>query len=95
MSEDYCDPMNPNTLIVHKLHWWSQGMRYVLGITIYVVQSVANIAHGTLSSEDSFPHQALLNKLHNFQVPGTLLLWLINYLSNRHQRVILNGSSLT
>ena len=34
---------------------------------------------------DSVPHQALLNKLHNLQVPGTLLLWLINYLSNRHQ----------
>ena len=44
---------------------------------------------------DSIPHQALLNKLHNLQVPGTLLLWLINYLSNRHQRVILNGSSST
>ena len=44
---------------------------------------------------DSVPHQALLNKLHNLQVPGTLLLWLINYLSNCHQRVILNGSSLT
>jgi len=44
---------------------------------------------------DSVPHQALLNKLHNLQVPGTLLLWLINYLSNRHQRVILNGSSST
>ena len=34
---------------------------------------------------DSVPHQALLNKLHNLQVPGTLLLWLFNYLSNRHQ----------
>ena len=44
---------------------------------------------------DSVPHQALLNKLHNLQVPGTLLLWLINYLSNRHQQVILNGSSST
>ena len=37
---------------------------------------------------DSVPHQALLNKLHNLQVPGTLLLWLFNYLSNRHQWVI-------
>ena len=44
---------------------------------------------------DSVPNQALLNKLHNLQVPGTLLLWLINYLSNCHQRVILNGSSST
>ena len=44
---------------------------------------------------DSIPHQALLNKLHNLQVPGTLLLWLVNYLSNRHQQVILNGSSST
>ena len=44
---------------------------------------------------DSVPHQAFLNKLHNLQVPGTLLLWLINYLSNHHQRVILNDSSYT
>jgi len=34
---------------------------------------------------DSVPHQALLNKLHNLQVPGTLQLWVINYLSNCHQ----------
>ena len=33
---------------------------------------------------DSVPHQALLNQLHNLQVPSTLLLWLVNYLSNRH-----------
>ena len=44
---------------------------------------------------DSVPHQALLKKLDNLQVPVTLLLWLVNYLSNHHQRVILNCSSST
>ena len=42
---------------------------------------------------DSIPHQALLNKLHRYEVPETLLKWLENYLCNRRQCVVLNGSS--
>ena len=44
---------------------------------------------------DSVRHQALLNKLHSYGVPVILMHWLTNYLSNRKQRVLLNGSSST
>ena len=41
---------------------------------------------------DTIFHQALLNKLQDFRVPVTNLHWIKNYLSGRHQRVVLNGT---
>ena len=38
------------------------------------------------------PHQALLNKLHQLNIPPVLFRWLSNYLSDRFQRVVLNGT---
>ena len=42
---------------------------------------------------DSVPHKALLHKLHLFGVGGQLLKWLESYLSNRLQRVVINGGT--
>ena len=46
---------------------------------------------------DRVPHQALLHKLCNFGISGELLNWCQDYLSNRRQRVVIDGysSSLT
>ena len=46
---------------------------------------------------DRVPHQALLHKLCNFGISGDLLNWCQDYLSNRTQRVLIDGysSSLT
>jgi hypothetical protein len=41
---------------------------------------------------DSVPHNLLLHKLKSFGICGKLLAWLTDYLSNRLQRVTLNGS---
>ena len=41
---------------------------------------------------ESVPHQALLNKLHQLNIPPVLFRWLSNYLSDRFQRVVLNGT---
>ena len=41
---------------------------------------------------DSVPHQRLIQKLASYGFSGKLLLWLRGFLSNRYQRVILNGS---
>ena len=40
---------------------------------------------------DSVPHHRLISKLEAFGVRGNLSLWLSNFLSNRFQRVVLNG----
>ena len=40
---------------------------------------------------DSVPHHRLISKLEAFCVLGNLSLWLSNFLSNRFQRVVLNG----
>ena len=46
---------------------------------------------------DRVPHQALLHKLSNFGISGELLKWCEDFLSNRRQRVVIDGysSSLT
>ena len=42
---------------------------------------------------DSVPHQPLLDTLSSTGIPPHLILWLRNYLRNRFQQVVLNGSS--
>jgi exonuclease III len=42
---------------------------------------------------DSVPHKLLLEKLKSFGITGTLHKWLTSYLTNRLQRVSLNGVS--
>ena len=39
------------------------------------------------------PHQALLQKLCDFGISGELLNWCQDYLSNRRQRVVIDGYS--
>jgi len=41
---------------------------------------------------ESVPHQALLNKLHQLIIPPAQFQWLSNYLSDRFQWVVLNGT---
>ena len=40
---------------------------------------------------DSVPHQRLISKLQAYGIKGNVLKWIIEYLSDRKQRVILNG----
>jgi len=40
---------------------------------------------------DSVPHQCLLLKLEYLGINGDLLKWLNCYLTNRYQRVVING----
>jgi hypothetical protein len=42
---------------------------------------------------DSVPHKLLIEKLKTFGICGNLLTWLTNYLTNRLQRVSLNGTN--
>ena len=52
-----------------------------------------NVAYLDFSKAfDSVPHQRLIQKLASYGFSGKLLLWLEGFLSNRYQRVILNGS---
>ena len=40
---------------------------------------------------DTVPHQHLLQKLTSFGIHGNILKWIESFLSNRKQRVVLNG----
>ena len=41
---------------------------------------------------DSVPHKLLIHKLKKFGFNGSLLLWMTDYLQDRNQRVIVNGT---
>ena len=42
---------------------------------------------------DSVPHERLLVKLHAYGIRGNLLQWIKSFLTNRKQRVVINGKS--
>ena len=42
---------------------------------------------------DSVPHQALIDKMENIGLHPSLVRWTANYLTDRSQRVVLNGFS--
>ena len=41
---------------------------------------------------DKVPHQVLVSKLKAYNLNNTLLLWIQDFLCNRKQRVIVNGT---
>ena len=40
---------------------------------------------------DKVPHQRLLQKLHHYGIRGSTNKWIRSFLTNRHQRVIVDG----
>lgn len=55
--------------------------------------SVASIFFDLSKAFDKVPHSGLITSLHAIGVKGTLLNWFRSYLSNRKQRVVLDGCS--
>ena len=52
-----------------------------------------DVIHLDLSKPfDKVPHDLLLTKLHRHGISGTALRWFASYLSNRQQRVVLEGA---
>ena len=54
-------------------------------------QDVCFISLDASAAFDRVWHKALLFKLRQFGISGTLLLWFESYLTNRKQRVVING----
>ena len=42
---------------------------------------------------DKFSHEKLALKLHDYDISGPAVKWVKGFLDNRHQSVIVNGSS--
>ena len=41
---------------------------------------------------DTVPHAGLLGKLEHYGIDSKILLWITNFLNNRKQRVVVDGS---
>ena len=57
--------------------------------------SVASVFFDLSKAFDRVPHSQLISTLANIGVSGSLLAWFRSYLSNRSQRVVLDGHSST
>ena len=56
-------------------------------------RQVACVFFDVKKAFDSVPHSKILDALFNIGIRGQLLNWIHDYLSNRHQRVVLDGIS--
>ena len=45
-----------------------------------------------LKAFDTVPHAGLLGKLEHYGIDSKILLWITNFLNNRKQRVVVDGS---
>ena len=48
--------------------------------------------HGFKKAFDTAPHQRLLAKISNYGMKGKVLEWIKIFLTNRKQRIVVNGS---
>lgn len=68
--------LNCWTLLMKQGEWWRFGRYNLLGLT---------------KACDKIPDKKLLQKINNHRVRGKFLSWIKNQLSERKQRVVING----
>ena len=96
------DHLDSNSILVNYQHGFRQGHSCETQL-ITVIESVArNLDLGQQSdlllldfskAFDTVPHQRLLNKLDFYGIRGNLKTWFEQWLTTRHQRVLVNGVS--
>ena len=96
------DHLDSNSILVNYQHGFRQGHSCETQL-ITVIESVArNLDLGQQSdlllldfskAFDTVPHQRLLSKLDFYGIRGNLKTWFEQWLTTRHQRVLVNGVS--
>ena len=64
-------------------------------MTYYPLNSKSQIDVAVLDFSiafDTVPHAGLLGKLEHYGIDSKILLWITNFLNNRKQRVVVDGS---
>ena len=93
--------MTENDLLSPKQHGFIQG-RYCVTQLLAVLDSwtlaldeggnIDTIYLDFAKAFDTVPHQRLLTKLRGYGIEGRILTWIKAFLTNRRQRVVINGS---
>ena len=96
------DHLDSNSILVNYQHGFRQGHSCETQL-ITVIESVARnldlgqqsdlLLLGFSKAFDTVPHQRLLNKLDFYGIRGNLTTWLEQWLTTRHQRVLVDGVS--
>ena len=74
---------SPVTNLVEALNIWSEATSHGLPVDVIYLDFE--------KAFDKVPHQRLLLQLERYGIRGQILNWIKDYLSNRHQRVRVNG----
>ena len=94
--------MNNNNLYSEHQHGFLEGRSTTSQLLEYLEYAVECIEHDYpldvimldfMKAFDSVPHQRLLIKLTNYGINGKIHNWIENFLTNRRQRVVINGFS--
>ena len=77
-------------------HYHLQNRAYFLASNFRHCMIIVSINYSLSSSFskafDTVPHAGLLGKLEHYGIDSKILLWITNFLNNRKQRVVVDGS---
>ena len=100
IREAIVDHMNNNDFFSKHQHGFRSGLSCVTQLLEVIDdwtkmlderKSIDVIYFDFQKAFDTVPHERLLEKLHSYGIRGKILRWIRDFLTNRKQRVILNG----
>ena len=93
--------MEENNLVCHQQHGFCAGrstttqLRSTLEVWTRILDEggcVDTVFMDFMKAFDKVPHRRLLRKLEGYRVTRNVLAWIDDFLSERHQRVVVNGA---
>ena len=101
MKDELMEHMESNNLFTDHQHGFRNGMSCITQLIEVLDEwtekldsshAIDTIYLDFQKTFDTVPHKRLIRKLESYGITGNLLGWIRNFLSNRKQKVVLNGS---
>ena len=102
IREDIVQHMNINNLFSTKQHGFMNGRSCVTQLLSTIEwwtehldnnEAIDTIYFDFKKAFDTVPHQRLAQKLHKYGISGNICKWIVNFLKDRKQRVLVNGKA--
>lgn len=101
LKDEMVDHLEKNNLLAHYQHGFRKGRSVTTNLLLYMEKVTEMIDLGLpvdvvyfdfSKAFDKVPHEKLVEKLSNAQIGGKIKAWIKQWLSERKQRVVINGS---